>query len=107
MLRRNFVGMMGLFGVGSLVSLAGVEEARQPSHSGKHETVKYAVAGFTCITCAVGLETLLRREKGVLFAKVDYPSGTATVEFDPERIGDPYLRSFIENAGFRAAKVPR
>ena len=74
-------------------------------HIGKRSSVRYVVEGFTCITCAVGLETLLRRERGVLSAQVDYSSATAVLEYDPTVVDDRSLQAFVQDAGFRATKV--
>jgi len=100
-LRRKFIGMMTLAGAGSLASGA----ARLETHRGSSITLKYAVQGFTCITCAVGLETLLRRQKGVLAAKADYHAATATIIFDPHVTEEASLRQFISTTGFRIAAV--
>ena len=59
MQRRRFVQMMTFASAGTL---AAVEVA---ARSGQTTTVSYKVRGFTCVTCAVGLETMLGRQKGV------------------------------------------
>ncbi len=35
----------------------------------------YDVKGFTCVTCAIGLETMLRSLRGVTGARASYPRG--------------------------------
>ena len=101
MLRRSFLGTIGLLGAGRLASLIAFEDGRP----GRQRTVDFHVKGFTCPTCAVGLETLLRREKGVLTANVDYASATANIGYDAALLDDEKLKSFIQSAGFLATKA--
>ncbi|HEY7307562.1 MAG TPA: heavy metal-associated domain-containing protein [Bryobacteraceae bacterium] len=94
MFRRRFIQNIALAGTGSL---AGGETRRR-------EEVVYRVQGFTCVTCAVGLETLLRRQKGVTRAEASYPSGIVRIEFDPTLLTDKVLREFISEMGFTVAE---
>ncbi len=70
--------------------------------AGVHKTVTYQVTGFTCITCAVGLDTLLGKEKGIVRSKSTYPGGVAVVEFDADLISETQIVAFIEELGFKA-----
>jgi len=69
--------------------------------AGKNQKLVCHVAGFTCVTCAVGLETILGRQKGVSHVEASYPSGLVTIEFDPALISDKSLRASISEMGFR------
>jgi copper chaperone CopZ len=62
--------------------------------------VVYEVKGFTCITCAVGLDTMLRRQKGILSSESTYPEGKVVVHFYPDRIAESSIRGFISDTGF-------
>src|ERR1700761_6741750 len=62
MQRRRFVQMMTLASVGTVA-------AAELAYGREVRTVTYHVKGFTCVTCAVGLETLLRACKGVKTVK--------------------------------------
>ena len=97
MIRRKFIGLMTLAGAGSMVALETVDAA------GK-KTVTYRISGFTCITCAVGLETLLQKERGVVWAKASYPNNTTTITYHPKLTSESSLVGFIESAGFKAHK---
>ena|ERR1700729_1069912 len=97
MIRRKFIGLMTLAGAGSMVALETVDAA------GK-KTVTYRISGFTCITCAVGLETLLQKERGVVWVKASYPNKTATITYHPKLTSESSLVGFIESAGFKAHK---
>jgi copper chaperone CopZ len=62
--------------------------------------VAYEVKGFTCITCAVGLDTMLRKQRGVLSSESSYPGGKVVVHFDPDQTAESSIRGFIADTGF-------
>lgn len=97
MQRRRFVQMMTFAGVGGLAAAEAVKHA-----VGETKTVTYRVKGFTCITCAVGLETMLRQEKGVQWVKATYPEAQVVIRYDPSSVDEPALRGFISELGFTA-----
>jgi copper chaperone CopZ len=97
MIRRRFLGMMTLAGVGGVVAMEGMDLAEQ-------KTVTFRISGFTCITCAVGLETMLEKERGVIRVKASYPESTATVTYHPKLTSEPSIVKFIESAGFKATR---
>jgi copper chaperone CopZ len=97
MIRRKFIGLMTLASAGSMIALETVEAAEQ-------KTVSYRISGFTCITCAVGLETLLQKERGVVWAKASYPNNTATITYHAKLTSETSLEKFIESTGFKAHK---
>ncbi len=66
----------------------------------KRKIVVYHIKGFTCVTCAVGLDTLLRQRKGVERSKSSYPDATAEIEFNPDLVTEKSLKSFIAEMGF-------
>jgi copper chaperone CopZ len=92
MIRRHFIqGIACSLGVG---------------HAGggtKTKTVTYHIRGFTCVTCAVGLDTLLREEKGIVRSRSSYPDRTSTIEFHPDLIQDEQIRARIQEFGFKAS----
>ena len=93
MFRRRFIQSITFAGAGTLAA-TGVAEAKG------NKTITYRVKGFTCITCAVGLETLLRREKGIARVEASYPKATVLIEFDPDLVSDKSLRERISEMGF-------
>ena len=99
MIRRKFLGLMTLAGASGVAALSVAKAA------GQKETVTYKIQGFTCITCATGLETLLGREKGVLAVKAIYSDGSATVAYDAHAISETEIREAIESLGFKAETV--
>jgi len=90
MFRRKFVQLIG---AGSLAGIPAVAAV------GTH-TVRYRVKGFSCVTCAVGLDAMLQRQKGVASSQSSYPDGLVIVKFDPKEITDASLRAFIAEIGF-------
>jgi copper chaperone CopZ len=97
MIRRRFLGLATLAGVGGLVTMEGIDLSQQ-------ETVTFRVTGFTCITCSVGLETLLQKERGVIRVKASYPANAATITYRPGLTSESALAQFIESVGFKASK---
>ena len=96
MIRRRFLGLT-LAGLGGVVAMEGMDLAEQ-------KTVTFRISGFTCITCAVGLETLLQKERGVIRVTASYPESIATVTYHPKLATEQSLVRFIESAGFKATK---
>jgi hypothetical protein len=76
MFRGHFMQRIIFAGAGGLASV-GAMEAREI------RKVTYRVKGFTCVTCAVCLETMLQQQKGIVRAKASYPDARAIIEFDP------------------------
>ena len=93
MFRRRFLQLLTMASVGGLAPLEAVSAA--PT-----QTVIYQVKGFTCITCATGLDTLLSQQKGVASSKSTYPEGKVTVAFDPGHITEQAIVTFITGLGF-------
>jgi copper chaperone CopZ len=98
MIRRRFLQLVALSGAGTLAPFEALA-------SGKSKTVIYQVRGFTCITCAVGLDTMLGKQKGVLSSQSTYPEGKVTVRFDPDSAAESSIRAFINDTGFTVVNV--
>ena len=89
--RRSF--LLNVAAAGGSLKLDGAASRETAS-------VKYQVDGFTCVTCAVGLETMLRAQPGVVRASASYPDRRCEVGFDSAVTSDAALRSFIADCGF-------
>lgn len=63
-------------------------------------SVVYHVKGFSCITCATGLEVMLLRKNGVLRASASYPDARVSIAFAENLISEADLRNFIASCGF-------
>ena len=96
MVRRNFIQRITLAGAGIRVASAATAQARES------KMVTYHVKGFSCPTCAVGLDTMLRLQTGVIHSKSSYPDAITVIEFDPHLVTEKSLRAFIAELGFSA-----
>lgn len=99
MIRRRFIELITL-GTGSLAAMAALDASEK-------QTVTYHVSGYTCITCAVGLETLLKQEKGVSWVKASYPDENVVIKYDPKEVSEDLLKSYIASMGFKAEPAPK
>jgi copper chaperone CopZ len=97
MFRRQFVQLIAAVGTGSVASIAAAEAKGT-------ETVTYRVKGFSCVTCAVGLDTMLQKQKGIASSKSTYPDGIVIIKFDSQQVSDQSLRAFIADMGFTVAE---
>lgn len=94
MIRRKFLGLVTMTGAGGIASTLMANAAAEK------RTAIYKVDGFTCVTCAVGLETLLQREKGILTVHATYPEGVATIAYDPRITNEAGVSNIIQEMGF-------
>ena len=94
MIRRKFLQLIALSGAGAFAPLEGV------AAEAKHKTAIFQVKGFSCITCAVGLDTMYSRTKGVVTSHSTYPEGKVMVQFDPASIDETAVKTVILDAGF-------
>jgi copper chaperone CopZ len=90
--RRKFI-----CGIGAGSAAAGVALGAGPT---ENRSVAYKVKGFTCVTCAVGLEVMLRGLKGVTRAKASYPEAKVEIGFDGGFTSEKVIKEFIEKCGF-------
>ena len=93
MIRRRFLELITLAG-------AGVVTPMEAMAANATRAVTYRVKGFSCVTCAVGLDTMLRQQKGIASSKSTYPEGKVTIGFDPDRITETSIKAFIADMGF-------
>jgi copper chaperone CopZ len=93
MLRRKFIQLVTAAGAGSIAAI-------RPLSASETKTVKYHVKGFTCITCAIGLETLLQQQKGVAWVKASYPEASVVIKYDPASVSEDTLKNAIADMGF-------
>jgi copper chaperone CopZ len=104
MIRRQFIKLAALTGATGFASIGAMEALRQAPASAAGEeplrTVTWRVRGFTCATCAVGLETLLSKKEGVIAASAAYPQGTVTIRYRSDLVRPDALRSAIAELGF-------
>ena len=100
MRRRSFIQTLAGTGAGVAFLKLGtpqkglVENAR----------VAWTVKGFTCATCAVGLQAILEKHEGIARVKAQYPSGKVDIGFDSHVIEARDIKRLIEKTGFSVAE---
>jgi copper chaperone CopZ len=97
MFRRQFVQFMAALGTSSVATIAAADAKGTT-------TVTYVVKGFSCVTCAVGLDTMLQKQEGVSWSKSKYPEGIVKIQFDPKEVSEKSLKAFINEMGFTVAE---
>jgi Cu+-exporting ATPase len=70
------------------------------------ETIRLDVDGMTCAACVARVEKKLNKLESV-DASVNLASESATVRFDPARVGLDQLVAAVESAGYRATPAQR
>lgn len=65
-------------------------------------TATFAVEKMTCATCPLTVRIAMKRVDGVIDAKVDLDSNTATVTFDDEQTNVNEIAEASTNVGFPA-----
>ena len=96
--RRSFIRTLAGTGAGVALLKVGTPEA--PARATENASVNWTVSGFACVTCAVGLQTILERHAGIARVKAEYPSGKVEVAFDSTAIAADDIKRLIEQAGF-------
>jgi copper chaperone CopZ len=96
MIRRRFLQLVTMAGAAGAIPLEAVA-------AGATNTVTYQVIGFSCITCATGLDTMLGREKGIVSGKSTYPEGKVTAVYNPGQTTPAAIAAFIAELGFTVA----
>ena len=93
MLRRKFFQVMTIATTSAIAPIEAIPAAPK-------KTVTYHVRGFSCITCATGLDTMLLQQKGIASSSSTYPQAVATIGFDPALIAEQQIKDFISSLGF-------
>lgn len=94
--RRNFFSKL----TSGAASAAALQAAVSQPASSTPQRVTWQIKGYTCITCAVGLEVMLRGLKGVTEAKASYPAKNVVIGYDSKQISEDKIREFISTCGF-------
>jgi copper chaperone len=95
--RRQFIQRLTLAGATGVTAMGAAK-------AGQYKTLTYRIKGFTCIACAIGLETMLRQQKGVARAEASYPKASVLIEFDPASLTQESLQGYIADMGFSVEK---
>jgi len=60
------------------------------------------IAGMRCGACAIGIELMLAKKKGIKSAKVSLNERTAFVEYDPEIVASSDISKAVCDLGYIA-----
>lgn len=66
------------------------------------EKVIFDIAGMRCGACAVGIELMLAKKKGIKSAKVSLNERMAAVEYDPATLAASDIAKAISDLGYIA-----
>jgi P-type Cu2+ transporter len=69
-----------------------MEQVQTIQHPSSIEKANYKVAGMTCASCAISLESWLKPIEGVLNVSVNYPNQSVALEFDTDKVSLDTLR---------------
>ena len=67
---------------------------------GKTVSKEFPVTGLSCASCAISVESMLREQKGVAHASVNYANSSAWVEFEPSVVQSVDLKAIIQSIGY-------
>jgi copper chaperone CopZ len=97
MRRRSFIQTLAGSGAGVALLKLGTPEKKVAENA----SVSWRVKGFSCVTCAIGLQTILEKHKGIARVVAEHPSGKVEIGFDSNQIAPADIKRLIEDAGFR------
>jgi copper chaperone CopZ len=100
--RRKFLyrGMTGMAGTATSLTLAKANINSVEAAPKENRSVTFLVKGFTCLTCATGLEVTLLKQNGVARASASYPEGRVVIGFDENQVEEEALRQIVLGCGF-------
>jgi|SRR5580704_5292466 copper chaperone CopZ len=100
--RRKFLYhvMAGMAGTTTTIALTETSCNTDARAARENRSIACQVKGFTCETCAVGLETMLLQQKGVTRASASYSDASVVIAFDGNLTSGKELREFIASCGF-------
>ncbi len=66
------------------------------------ETIRFPVAGMTCVSCVSRITRAIRKLDGVTKVDVDLRQEAATVRREPALVSNAALAAAVAEAGYRA-----
>jgi Cu+-exporting ATPase len=63
------------------------------------------IQGMHCTSCAVNIETYLKKKAKLERVSVNYVTETARVEYDPKKISLEKIKNYIQDLGYRAIEA--
>lgn len=60
----------------------------------------YPVTGMSCAACASSVESILKAQKGVISASVNFPGKSVLLEYSPEIVNEQQLKEGVVSIGY-------
>ena len=73
---------------------------------GAPKTIEIKVEGMTCPLCTMTIKKNLKKQSGVLKAKIKLNTNTATVTYEENNISQEKLLKAIEEVGYKGKITP-
>lgn len=80
------------------------DEKQNKVNSTRPSKVSLSIDGMSCASCAITIETELKRLNGVIDAAVSLATERATIEYDAGSVGLDDFRKAVTNAGYQVAE---
>ncbi|CAG0998148.1 H+-transporting ATPase [Methanosarcinales archaeon] len=68
------------------------------------QEITLKIGGMHCASCALNIETALKKTNGITSADVSFPLEQAKINYDPELVSIPEIKKAIENVGYTASE---
>lgn len=103
--RRSTITITLVFVVGlaAAIGLYGAAEPMDAANAETEQTIALEVDGMQNVGCALQVGHTLEGLKGVAGATVDLGTGSARVEYDPERVSPETMIEAVNAVGYRAS----
>jgi Cu2+-exporting ATPase len=63
-------------------------------------TKQFPVTGMSCASCAIGVETILSAQEGILHARVNFANNSAQVEYAPAMTSPQRMKIALQEVGY-------
>ena len=61
----------------------------------------YKIEGMSCASCAMNIETTLKKQKGINYANVNFAGSNALIEFDADVISLEKIAKRVDSIGYK------
>jgi copper chaperone CopZ len=65
-------------------------------------TLELKIPSMECEACAVGIQTMLKKQDGIPLAQINYATRRAIIYFDPTKLSPERIMALIDASGFKA-----
>ncbi len=72
---------------------------------GNSAVLKVKIPSMDCAACALGIQSTLRKQPGVVTAQVSYDTKEAVVQYDTTKLSPEQIVATIDETGFKAERA--